>query len=98
MIGQLQYYKLGRLPWIIPGAILYNVFQHKLAHAILTLGVLYATFYTLYYLIKNLFNSFTAILTTILLIFYQFLYGIGNLNYNTNMTIVYLLLSVFFNP
>ena len=97
LTGKLvNYYKISRASWVIPGAVIYNLFNYKLAHAVLTLGTLYFTFYSLYYLIRELFDSFTGILTTVLLIFYTFLYGIGGWNYHINIAIAYLLLSIFF--
>lgn len=56
-----------RLPWIFPGYLVFNIFPPLIANYLLHLGVYYTSLLSLYIILKNLFNSRTALVTSLLM-------------------------------
>lgn len=91
-----EYYKSSRLPWIIPGSVVYRFFSYKTAHFILNISVLYYIYFSFYFLSKRLFSVNTAALSSLLFCFYSELHGNGGWEYHMGISIAYQLTSLIF--
>jgi hypothetical protein len=87
------YYKIARLPWIIPGYVAYSVFTPVVANYILHVGALVLSALALYSGIRRLFGVDVAFLTAALLTVYVPFHGSGGWDYQTTPSGAYYLLT-----
>ncbi len=82
-------YKSSRLPWILPGALSYQLFGPVAGSYLLHTVFLVIALTSLYLTVKLTFNSRLAFLTTVLLAGYSHFYASGGWNYYTLAAIAY---------
>jgi hypothetical protein len=87
------YYKIARLPWIIPGYLAYSVFTPVVANYILHMGALILSALALYSGLRRLFGVDVAFLTAALLTVYVPFHGSGGWDYQTTPSGAYYLLT-----
>jgi len=89
-----NYYKVSRLPWVLPGFAAYRAFGPVAAHYVLTVGSMAFALACLYLALRDIFDAGTALFGVALLGTCQWLHGVGGWNYHMTITIAYYLLTV----
>jgi hypothetical protein len=91
-----DYYKISRLSWIIPGFIIYHIFNPITANFILHVGCLSAASIFLYATIKLMFDRTIAFITAAMLVVYVPFHGSGGWDYQNTPAGTFYLASFYF--
>src|SRR5258706_993321 len=89
------YYFVERLTWNVPGYYIYQIFPPLQANYVLHLGVCYIALFSLYGTLHTLFNSRTALLTTLLLGSYPWFLRAVGWDYVDGIGIAQMLLRIY---
>jgi len=81
-----EYYKISRLPWVLPGWACYRVFGPQAGHVILQLGTLSIALGCLFILLRRALTSSTALVGVILLGTSVWFHGCGGWSYHMTLT------------
>jgi len=83
----------SRLAWILPGALVYNVFAPVVANCVLHLTVFYAAVLSLYYILKSTIGRRGALLAAVLFAFHPYLWQAAGGDYVDGAGVAYYLLA-----
>jgi len=86
------YYYGDRLPWLLPGFLIFKLFPPLIAHAVLHLALFYLATFTLYTILNWTLNHRVALLGAVLLGCYWHFWLAISSNYVDGIGIVYFLL------
>jgi hypothetical protein len=89
-----DYYKISRLPWVLPGFAAYRVFGPDLASLVLSLGTITFALGCLYLLLRDVMNAGLGLLGVVLLGTCAWFHGVGGWNYHMAAATAYYLLTV----
>jgi len=86
-------YFVSRLPWIIPGYLIYNLFPVSISVYVLHLFFYYCSIISLYLILKNTVSEHAGFISALLFSFYPFFMREIGANYVFGAVIAYLLLA-----
>jgi hypothetical protein len=87
------YYKISRLPWILPGYLAYHAFGPLVGNYVLQLTILIVSLAALYLTLRQLLDGRSAFVACALLGFYPWFHGNGGWSYHMTITTCYYLLT-----
>lgn len=87
-------YFVGRLPWIIPGYVIYNLFPVHISVYVLHLLFYYCSVISLYLILKNTVSEQAGFISSLLFLFYPYFMREIGANYVSGAIIAYLLLAL----
>lgn len=88
-----EYYKISRLSWIIPGYVIYQIFNPLVANFILHAGVLFISAAALFIGLRRLFPIGPAFIAAAMLTVYSPFHGSGGWDYQTTPSGAYYLVA-----
>jgi hypothetical protein len=88
-----DYYKISRLSWIIPGYVIYLLFNPLVANYLLHVGSLFISSSALFLALRKLFNVEVAFVSSALLSVYVPFHGSGGWDYQTTPSGAYYLVA-----
>lgn len=89
-----SYYKISRLPWILPGYSCYQLFGPLWGNYVLQLATLAFGMACLYITVRDALDRRVALIATVLLGMCTWYHGVGGWNYHMGITTGYYLLTV----
>jgi hypothetical protein len=88
------YYKISRLPWVLPGVACYHAFGAFRGAYVLALATMAFGLLCLYLLLRHALDHYTALVGVALLGTCRLFHGVGGWNYHMGMAMDYYLLTV----
>jgi hypothetical protein len=90
-----NYYKVSRLPWVLPGFMSFRLFGPMVGTYVLQLGTLALALGCLYGAVRDSLDEGAALLTAVLLGTCTWFHGSGGWNYHNGASIAYYLATVY---